>query len=151
MAEACTATGGANCASPLRTGAATPKFRLQPDAQSAVRRGASIGITVSCRHAWTATDAAVMPVNGSSNIACRVRRVLFAPRHGCRPQRCLYGGVNRDDKGTRASRCLVTPRQDGVPGHAMALLSLRSPPRLLGWRGSKSVMRRCVRHATSSP
>jgi hypothetical protein len=52
MAEACTATGGCKLG-PLREvlgrkreGAATPKFRLQPDAQSAVRRGASIGIAV---------------------------------------------------------------------------------------------------------
>jgi hypothetical protein len=48
MAEACTATGGCKLgprSEPLRprgTGAATRQFRLQPDAQSAVRRGATI-------------------------------------------------------------------------------------------------------------
>jgi hypothetical protein len=84
MAEACTATGGCKLG-PLREvlgrkreGAATPKFRLQPDAQSAVRRGASIGIAVCqslCPCAGQLSRAC-----DASNGGCRGRRDAHIPR-----------------------------------------------------------------------
>jgi hypothetical protein len=84
MAEACTVTGGCKLG-PLsemlaqkREGAATPKFRLQPDAQSAVRRGARIGVAV-CQSLHPSAGL-LSSAYDASNGGCRGWRNTHIPR-----------------------------------------------------------------------